>query len=290
MNKIDLNQFFDRLYDRYSFKLLHWANKRINNITDAEDIVQETMLQILELLNAGKIDINIPQEKLDAYVWKVAYFTWCNYRKKLPKHTHDVILPRTSSDNPEMQQLISKMRKSISRLNYLHREAMILKYLENKSSKEIALKLDITESYVNKLLFDARKIVKENNDMNTDTDYVYRPMQLFLGVSGEPNDYPDYAQIQSCVLKQNICIACYKNPRNIDELSGYLGISKAYIELELEWLIDKEFIEKRTNKYYTMFYIEDHDDSIRIANVYFENKVAFCEKIVEKLTGLLQAY
>jgi hypothetical protein len=58
---------------------------------------------------------------------------------------------------------------------------------------------------------------------------------------------------------------------------------KPYIEVELNWLVEKEFIEKRKDKYITMFYIEDSESITKIANVFFQNKAKFTDKLIERL-------
>jgi RNA polymerase sigma-70 factor (ECF subfamily) len=275
-NKI--NELFTQIYNEYSLKLLRWVNKKVDNKEDAEDIVQEIFIQILKAIKKN----TIREETLNNYIWKIAYYTWC-------KHLRDKIYPNKpielEDDGERFTKVsIEKMRKDISKLNYLHREALIMKYLENKPIKDIAQKLNITENYVYKLLFDAKKkVITENETMKDETEYVYRPYELQIGVAGEPGDSPDYVIIQNCILKQNICVACYHTPRNLNELSGYLGISKAYVEIELNWLIEREYLEKRQDKYYTTFFIENHDDTIRIANVYFRNKASFSDKLIDQL-------
>jgi DNA-binding CsgD family transcriptional regulator len=174
------------------------------------------------------------------------------------------------------------MRLKISNLNYLQREIMLMHYIDELPIKIISKKLNITESTVKWHLFDTRKkLKKEINEMNK-TDFVYRPGKLHMAISGNPGPAPDTQKINESLTKQNICLACYKESKTADELSEMLGIAKAYIEFDLKWLVEKQFMKNENGKYSTIFSIRDGNYYYTILNLFIKNKEKFSDVIIDK--------
>jgi predicted transcriptional regulator len=63
----------------------------------------------------------------------------------------------------------------------------------------------------------------------------------------------DTAKLSSDTLKQNICLACYDSPQTIDELTDKLDFPKTFMEENLNWLIEKEFLAEDKGKYHVLF-------------------------------------
>ena len=281
MDNSEIDKLFTKIYNEYSEKLLNWVNQKVAKIEDAEDIVQEIFVQILKAIK--KEDIR--PETLNNYVWKIAYFTWCkNLRDKVYKpHPIPEEIDLNSKEDDYIQETIKKIRYNLSRLNYQHREAMIMHYIEKMPTKKIAAKMGLTDGKVRKLLFESRnKLRKDISKMEDKIDYTYRPYQLQLFASGDIIDYTDISIMRSCLCRQNICIACYTKPCNIEELSEILGLPNAYIESYLKWLVDKEFLKKEKNRYSTMFFIVDCDYRGKLLEVLLDHKSSFFDKMVDK--------
>ena len=81
-----------------------------------------------------------------------------------------------------------------------------------------------------------------------DQDYVYRPKQLRMGICGQAVAQLDTKKFEESLVRQNICIACYEEPKNLDEMAGMLGIPKAYLEFDLRWLVEKEFVTEKEGR------------------------------------------
>jgi len=162
------------LYEKYAQELVNWAARRFYNVEDAEDLCQEAMYRLYKaIIRKGAEEIDI--QKIDGYLWKIAYSILSDYRqdkKKKDKLISDAEIDldiamqiyQEESDNYK-EKLITKLRKSISQLNKRHREAMILFYFMKKNQKEIAEVLGVSKSYVKKLLFESRKQIRTKDKL-----------------------------------------------------------------------------------------------------------------------------
>jgi len=292
LDNSDKNKLFEEISNDYSMLLLNWAYNKTGNRVDAEDLSQKVMLQVFySITKEQKI------EKLDNFIWKIAHFVWCNYLRKnaslkqsfsIDSFDNNLLFEKDYAEKfieeEDIKDTVKKMRLHISRLNYLQREIMIMHYIDEMPVKKIAHKLNITESNVKWHLFETRKkIKKEIEEMNTtNINYVYRPGKLQMAISGSAGTAPNTNKINESLTKQNICLVCYKEPKTIDAITEMLGIPKAYIEYDLKWLVEQQYMKKEGNKYYTMFSIKDFDFSMKVAKVFYENKAKFSDVIIEK--------
>ena len=184
----------------------------------------------------------------------------------------------------EKEQQLKALRRRISSLNYLQREIMISFYIDGRSLKEIAKQLNITESAVKWHLFDTRKRLKEELTVMNEKQYVYRPRTLHMGISGSANLPLDTEVIAESLTKQNICVACYQTPKTLDELTEELGIPKAYLEFDIAWLVEKEFLFSTGRGYSTSFMIETARNEQDIWEVCLKHKKTVTDVILNGLT------
>lgn len=288
-----IQEFFEKVTDEYSLMLLNWAYKKLGDKEQAEDLTQEVLVQVLssikkEISHGNKI------EKLNNMVWKIAHYVWCHYlrrginlKKSVPIYDlqlsdqTDFVMDYAESE--ANNQILLCLREKISRLNHLQREVMISFYIERSSIAQIADKLTISESAVKWHLFDTRKKLKKEITTMSYTDYVYRPRKLHMGINGQAVPTLDTFTIEASLTKQNICIACYRHAKTLDDLTNMLGIPKAYIEDDLKWLIEHEFIAEKDARYSTMFIIESTEDEQRKYAIYLRHKEKLSDLIVNEL-------
>jgi hypothetical protein len=139
--------------------------------------------------------------------------------------------------------------------------------------REVAVRLNITETSAAWHLFDARKkIKKELETMKNENTYVYKPGSLHMGAVGEVPQKPDIDKINDSLIRQNICLLCRKDGKTIDELAGLIGISKPYLEFDLDWLVDREFLSFDGRRYQTTFIIMDKKHFEYRKDLYLKNK------------------
>ena len=295
----------EKLVDDYSLMLLNWAVKKLGNRQQAEDLVQNVWMEIFRAIKTAESkgeEIISPEH----FIWKIAHYVWCHYlRDTNSKYMINSIDEYEIADksnfeeqfveDDENQKLIFYMRKIVCNLNYLQREIMVSYYMDQLSVKEIAGKLKISESIVKWHLFDTRKKVKQEiiqmeketkNDVKVSADFVYRPKRLHMACCGSGAPTMDFTYINDSLTKQNICIACYKEPKTLSQLNEMLGIPKAYLENDLKWLIEKEFIIEGKKGFSTNFSISNQQITQDIYGIFLKNKAQLSDIIIQ---GLLDA-
>ncbi|UCC15913.1 MAG: hypothetical protein JSU58_05935, partial [Dehalococcoidales bacterium] len=127
---------------------------------------------------------------------------------------------------------------------------------------------------------------RELDEMKTETSYVYRPGRLKLGISGLPADEPDTVKVNDNLIRQNLLLLCLKTPKKIDELAEITGIPGAYLEYELDWLTQREFLELKARRYSTIIPIIGKKHKQKIGELYTDG--AGKELIEKIIAGLLE--
>src|SRR4030042_6791681 len=145
------NDSYDTITEKYAGILLRWAVKKTGSRQDGEDLAQQVLLQVFVFLSKGN-----EIRKMDNFIWKVAHHCWCNYLRKIKRVNEIMPLDETMpADRSVIDELaehhflgaeISRMRRKIADLSKTRREAMILYYLEGLSVREVAERLEISES------------------------------------------------------------------------------------------------------------------------------------------------
>ena len=287
------SELFEKISDDYYLILLNWAYKKTGNRSDGEDLAQEVLAQVFRSAHKEQ---NI--DKPDNFIWKIAHFVWCNYLRSRVILRSCISVDRFERDflseddytegfveADEMSDQIKKMRLKVSNLNYLQREIMVMRYIDGLPIKSISKKLSITEANVKWHLYNTRKKLKKEINEMADTNFVYRPGKLHMAVSGNSGPAPDTLKINESLIKQNICLACYKEAKTTDELVDMLGVAKAYVEYELKWLVERQFLQCNNGRYNTMFSIKGYDFHTKVLLLFLENKTVFSDVIIDKLVA-----
>lgn len=292
------NQLFEEITKEYSLQILKWAYKKCGDSDRAEELAQEVMVQIFSAIRKSAAE-GKQIEQVEHFVWKIARYVWCH---SLRKSTRYVMCPlqedlRDESDfageleeREEQKQRITELRKQVSRLNYLQREILVSFYIDGLPQKTIAERLGISESAVKWHLHDTRQKLKkemaEDMKQQNEQNYVYRPRTLLMAINGEMPPKADIVPLEDSMVRQNLCVACYEEPKSLDELAELLGIPKAYLEFDLQWLVDREFMTGESGKYATTFYIRSESEKQECYKVYGRLREQVSDVIV---TGLLEA-
>ncbi len=291
--------------------LLRWAQYKTDTAADAEDLVSCVWMEYLRTLERMERD-EIAVLDHERLVWRIAHRVYCRYvRTRVLAREHMTAFPVVRdadggtdvsldiadpddfaarfADAAEEGELLRLLRLRIVSLGRLQREIMISFYLDGRKQKEIASLLGISEDCVRWHLYDTRKKLKEEFSMTTTQNtngFVYRPRHLHVAGSGEMAvPALDITGINQSLSKQNICILCYEAPRTADALSELLGIPRAYLEDDIRWLCEKDFLFETPKGYATAFMIDTPSDTQDIYRVYLKHKKVLSDAIID---GLLE--
>jgi RNA polymerase sigma-70 factor, ECF subfamily len=153
---------FEALVNRYQKSALRLALRVTRQQTEAEDMVQETFLQIHR---------HIHQYKPEAALFKTWFFTilsnLCRKAIKRNKSTMFIDLPEDALaiDDPEgelaHQELRAALAAAIARLPPNQRLALIPRYEEGVSYADIAAALGVSISAVKSLLVRAKRTLRQ---------------------------------------------------------------------------------------------------------------------------------
>ena len=252
--------------DEHSLALLRWAHRKTGDSHQAEELVQEIWVQVLTAVQRGSEPIR-DQER---FLWKVAKYVWCRHLRQVARYGSWVSAEDDLPDGVDFAQQLAEddeahwqldwLRKRIVSLNRRQREIMLLRYLDGLSVREIARRLNVSEATVKWHLHDTRRKLKEASHHMDQQEFLYRPRQLHMGMNGQYVPQVDIFFIENSPVKQNLCIACYQSPRTLPQLSEYLGIPAGYLEPDLQWLVEKEFLTETPQGYSTTFMIRTVQD------------------------------
>lgn len=170
--KNDLN-YFEELVERYEKKLYGFI-KKISYFgkEDIEDILQEIFIKVYKNINSYDTDL-----KFSSWIYQIAR-----------NHTYDAIRKAKARPNEaglndeEILQLISsgldikteieskdalkRIKLNIQDLPYKYREVLILRFIENKSYKEIMDILKKSKGGIATLLSRGRKMLQKKLSQN----------------------------------------------------------------------------------------------------------------------------
>ena len=234
-----------------------------------------------------------PIQLPEHYLWKVAHYVWCRHLRNnatcfcfvpaddFPLAQEEDDHAQRHADEEEKDYFLQKLRRKLMELNRLQREIMIRFYIEEQSQREIAQSLGTTVSAVKWHLFDTRQKLKE--DLMENNEFVYRPRKMYLSIAGRIENFEVNNGIQSSLSRQNICLACYRKAQSIEMLSRMLGIPQAYVENDVQWLVDKELLERTDNLYRTAFLIENRQEAQEKHAVYLKLKAELSDVMVQEL-------
>ena len=260
------NEMCDKLIkdftENYMEKLFYFCLKKTGKNSEADDLTQDIALQIITALKKGTVPT-----QFSAWIWQIArnrYSVWAK-----AKHNRGELVTGfdigdyeiESEEKNALEKMIhteemALLRRELAFARSEYRNIIVAYYIENKSVRNIALSLSLSETAVKQRLFRARQILKEGMDMAREFGKLsYRPENIDFIMngcssrSGEPEIYISRA------LCKNIMLASYRTPATAEELAVEVGVALPYIEEELKALTEATLMKKNGNKYETNFFI-----------------------------------
>lgn len=255
MKKAELTEYADFLFGM--------ATAKCGNITDAEDLVQDTLLAALSALERG--DIENPKAWFTTVLTR-KYYDALRRRYNKPTVSMDVTedIPGEDNiyDNIEKTAEAENIRHCLAYLSKLHREVLVRHYIRSEKVADIAAALGVSENTVKSRLNQARKRMEREYNMENFTKQSYEPDILYLSISGSSSvDDEPFSLVGSDKIAMNLLLLAYNKPVTVTELSKAIGIPAAYIEPVTDRLVRGELMKKTGDKIYTDFIIYTQADS-----------------------------
>lgn len=132
----------------------------------AEDIVQDVFVKVLEM------DLFLPPNKVKPYMYRMAknrYIDYYRRRQKLQSILTTYLIPQSPTAHPGIiNRLDPDISRAMARLSSKERELLKLKYLDEWSINEIAVRQHKRPSSIKMQLYRARKklrkVMAENDE------------------------------------------------------------------------------------------------------------------------------
>lgn len=275
-------EFLDKLYA--------FSYKRCSSSQEAEDLCQDILLAVLRALSKNDIT-----SSFYAFVWTVAgrvYADHCDKRKKQTNaitnteyfETADVMEDPIDAlaESEAEKEMYGRVLREISFLSKMYRDVMIMYYLDDVKTSEIARELGISETAVKQRLFSARKTLKKEVEKMDNRSLTLKPKYLDFFGTGNPNEN-DPAEKAERVLSQNIVYLCKNEAKTAKELSEALSVPMMYVEEELEILTNGlngsyGLLRKLDNgKYISNILAIDEDEAEEAMAAYKKHLPEICE-------------
>ena len=248
--------------------LMHIAVSKCDSWEDAQDLVQETILDGLHAIRKG-VDINNARNWLCTVLNRKYYdLLREKYRKPLEFYgmDFDVAMEEVNNQATDVDEdgltEEENLRRSVAHLTKLYREIVVRHYFHGQEVKKIADELSLPENTVKSRLRLGRDKLRKELAMEKYEKQSFEPEDLWISTSGYIglNDQP-HSLVNNDKIAMNLLILAYEKPVTIPELSDAIGISTAYIEPVVERLVEGELMKKVGDKVFTDFIIYNQKDS-----------------------------
>lgn len=249
--------------------LLAMAMQKCDNLSDAQDLTQETLLAALTFCQKGGT-IN------DAHAWLSAVMNRKFYDLLRQKYRMPSITIGEDFDLEDNQDYVSDIirreeseavRREVAYLSETYRIIIAEYYFYGKSVAEISQALALPEGTIKSRLNSGRQKIKKGlKKMENYSENSYMPQRLIVRNSGECglNEEPMSLASEDDLLSQNLLILAYNKPADISELSKAIGIPAAYVEPVVNKLVSGELMKRMGDgKVYTDFIIYHAEDYVK---------------------------
>lgn len=157
----DDQKSFEAVYERYSKKMLLYANNVLDNTAVSEDIVQNIFIDFWSKRATNKID-NLPSYLFRAVKFQIfKYFRDKKFSEEDLTRLNILDISINASQNMEFQELENSIHNYVSQLPPRCKEIFELSRFENKSNKEIAELLGISIQAVKNQITKALSTLKD---------------------------------------------------------------------------------------------------------------------------------
>lgn len=260
---------------QYEILLLHYddllrlASSRCRTQADAEDLVADTMLAALTVLQRGGV-IEYPRTWLaNTLMHKINSAHRRAYRA--PVVSYEALDDALADDDPPFDEALAEadadeaadLRRALLYLARTTREVLIRYYYAGESVAAIAAALGIPEGTVKSRLAAGRAQIRKGMEtMEQKKNHIPAALTLSWGGTLGRTRAPA-SLIEGDLIAQNLLILAYPKPLTATELASAIGIPTVYIEPILSRLVDGELMAQVGDRYYTDFILYTPEDYTR---------------------------
>ena len=164
-NEADMSKF-QRIYNNYRNTMYYVAHSLTKNAYDAEDIVEESLIKVINMLYKIDDDV-IDKQRCKNLMITIARNTAVDYIRKM---SHEAIPLETLEEAPAEagpEELIIKVEdyknlaECINKLGTIYKDVLYLRIFHQLSSKEAAKILNTSEANVNTRLKRAKQMLHQ---------------------------------------------------------------------------------------------------------------------------------
>lgn len=289
------NQYFKLLEDKnFLQQLYRFSYYRCNTSFEAEDLCSDIVLAILLALEKQEHIQNFY-----AFAWTIAHRVYANYcqKRNLERQNfcndHTIFVSYDHEDNEILEEMIKQKQLKqifveISFLSKIYREVMIMYYIDELKIKDIAKKLNISETTVKQRLFSARNFIKKEVKTMNKKNYVLKPIHLYSIGMGKPRGNDPRIKMER-TFSQNLIYLCKDKPKTAKELSEELSVPMPYVEEELEIQCRGEngeygmLRQLNDGKYTINTLLVDYDEYLQANNIFEKYLPELCKIINQTL-------
>ena len=292
MNRQDV----EKIITEYLKPIFGFALKRCKSIHDAEDLSQEIAIRAFRAL---LLKDNIENES--KFIWTIAHNALSNYYRDTAKRIVGVsideaaeVIQDTDSvfDIDDNTDTLRRLQSEIAYLSKLQRKIVIAYYFENRKQADIAKGLGIPLGTVKWHLFEAKKDLKRGMDtMRKTSELKFNPIKFHsFGINGSVGTQ-SANELFRFALAQNICYCVRNEAKTIHEIADALGVSPVYVETEVDFLAEYEYLKQTQDKYIVNFIISEPTAELLVMQDAMYKKAAelFANDLYEELmsSGIL---
>ena len=133
---------YKKIIERFEDKLGRYINQMIYSRADKEDVLQEVFIKTFKNLNSYNSDL-----KFSSWIYRIAHNETINWIKKNQKNKMVEIIDNDVDINSQEKSAyekmshikdIKKIQKCIGKIPIKYKEAILLRYIEEKTYEEIS--------------------------------------------------------------------------------------------------------------------------------------------------------
>ena len=156
---------FQSFYSDYQDKVMSFMMYRINNRALAEDLTSDTFIKAYE-----KFDSYDDQYAFSTWIYAIARNTLIDFVRKNKEYVgieeyeeqeDEQFGEEVSNNNLDTELNMERVKEMIHKLPDLQRESILMKYLEELNTKEIAAELGESEANIRQALSRGLKKIKQ---------------------------------------------------------------------------------------------------------------------------------